>query len=233
MSYLKIFVYLFILINLILLLVYIFWRGFYFFRNPPRKIPADNSTIVSPADGKIVYVKEVKKGMCPISIKNHKEIPLTKYTKFNCLENKDYYLVGIYMSVVDVHYNRAPIAGKVKHQDYLPGFNVSMFSTMVNILLNRRPYERMGQYLLQNGRNLLWIEGMDISIGVVQIADIWISKIKSFVEEGKQLNKGEVLGLIRMGSQVDILLPADEVSLNCGVGERVKAGESVLAYKKP
>ena len=225
-------VYLIILMILIVLAIYIFWRTFYFFRNPKRVVPEGDEIIVSPADGTVIYIKEVKKGMCPISIKKNKEIPLSKYTKFNCLENKDYYLIGVYMSVLNVHYNRAPIEGEVKLQDYIPGFNIPMFSPMVNIILKRRPYERAGRYLLQNARNLLWIEGDDISVGVVQIADIWVSKIISFAKEGSHLKKGDLIGLIRMGSQVDLLLPANEVRINCELGQKVKAGESVLAYKK-
>jgi len=221
-----------VLIVIAIFAIYIFWRTFYFFRNPNRKIPEGDEKIISPADGTIIYIKEVKNGMCPISVKKEKEISLSKYTKFNCLEKRDYYLIGIYMSVLDVHYNRAPIRGKVKMQDYLPGFNVSMFSALVNILLKRQPYDRAGKYLLQNARNLLWIEGDDISIGVVQIADVWVSKIISFVNEGSDLKKGDLLGLIRMGSQVDLLLPADMVSINCKLGQKVKAGESILAHKK-
>ena len=221
-----------LLIILIILAIYIFWRAFYFFRNPKRRVPEGDTVVVSPADGRIIYIKEVKKGMCPISIKKDREISLSKYTKFNCLEDKDYYLIGIYMSMLDVHYNRAPISGTLSFQDYLPGFNAGMVSTLVNILLKRQPYEKMGRYLLQNSRNLLWIEGDDISVGVVQIADVWISKIISFVNEGNNLKKGDLIGMIRMGSQVDVLLPADAVSINCELGQKVKAGESVLAYKK-
>ncbi len=232
MEFIRLFVYFFIYVNLAIIIIYIFWRVFYFFRNPPRNIPKDDNIVISPADGRIVYIKNVKKGMCPVSVKKEQEIPLSKYTKFNCLEDKDYYLIGIYMSVLDVHYNRSPIKGKVKYQDYLPGFNVSMFSTMANMMLKRKPYERMGKYLLQNARNLLWIEGEDISVGVVQIADAWISKIKSFVDQGSPLKKGELIGLIKMGSQVDVLLPADAVNTSCKVGQKVKAGESILAYKK-
>lgn len=230
MNYLRILFYAILFANLFFLVVYLFWRGFYFFRNPPRKIPEASNKIISPADGRVIYIKKIESGMCPISIKKQKKIPLTSYTKFDCLEDTDYYLVGIYMSIFDVHYNRSPIEGKIKYQAYLPGFNVSMFSALVNIILKREPYDRMGKYLLQNSRNLLWIEGKGISVGVAQIADVWISKIISFVKEDSFIKKGDLIGLIRMGSQVDILLPADKVKINCKVRQRVKAGESIIAY---
>lgn len=217
-----------IIANIIVALFFLFWRFFYFFRNPMRRAPQEEGIVVAPADGYIIYIKEVKNGLLPISAKGKTQIPLTEFADFNLMNDADYYLVGIYMSIIDVHFNRSPIDGKIIFQKYCPSLdNRSMLSVLLNLILKKEPLEQNGEYLVRNSRNLLWIEGGKIAVGVIQIADKWISKIESYVEPGQGIKQGDLIGLIRMGSQVDILLPKT-VKLTCRIRQKVKAGESII-----
>ena len=100
-----------LLIGALIVLVYISWRYWWFFRNPHRHIPPDEN-IVSPADGKVVYVKRVRPNMPVISIKKKKDIYISDILRGGIKEPS--LLIGVFMSPLSVHYNRVPVSGTVK-----------------------------------------------------------------------------------------------------------------------
>jgi phosphatidylserine decarboxylase len=209
---------------------FLYWRFFYFFRDPERIIPAGNN-VVSPADGIVIYVKEVEKGEVPIAIKNNKEIRLEEITKSNLDDEfSQGYIIGIFMTLFSVHVNRSPIAGRIEKISYFQNSpNLSLAQLTLNTLFGRKPLHGSGEHILQNERNTIRIDG-DIPLYVVQIADSYVKRIVCWVKEEQSVKKGQRIGLIRMGSQVDLIFPKyDGIRTVVNEGDHVVAGESVIA----
>lgn len=226
-----------ILVSPILILIFLFlcalvyWRYIFFFRDPERIVP-DGDNIVSPADGTVVYAKKVENGTVPISVKKKKEIRLEEILKTN-VPLDTFYIVGIFMHPTSVHVNRAPISGKVRHIFYSKGRNLPMTAMWWRILFRRKPFEAYSQHIVTNERNTISIIGK-IPVFLVQIADIYVSKIECWVGIGDKVLKGERVGRILMGSQVDLVFPCEKnISVVVTEGQKVKAGESVIATFAP
>jgi phosphatidylserine decarboxylase len=119
------------------------------------------------------------------------------------------------MSFLDVHVNRAPLEGTVCFHKKINGLFLSL---------------KNKEALLQNERALTVIESSGYRVGVVQIASRLVRNIVNYIEHGQEVVAGQRIGMIRFGSQVDIVLP-DHPFLEIHViqGQRVKAGLSVLA----
>jgi len=167
----------------------------YFFRNPMRKIPDLQNIILSPADGRIVHVGECEEA---------------RFLKERTLK------VSIFMSLFDVHLNRAPVSGKVLQRDYLPG---------------RFLVANVEKASLLNEQNAVILETEDqFRILLVQIAGFVARRIVCYAKTGDLLRKGEIFGLIRFGSRVDLYLPP-EVKPIVRVGQHVKGGESIIGYR--
>jgi phosphatidylserine decarboxylase len=223
--------YLSLSILILFLLVYLYWRFFFFFRDPERNIPIGNN-IVSPADGTVVYIKELKNDIVPISVKNKKEILLNEILKYPDSVKHPSYLVGIFMHPTSVHVNRAPLDGQIEKVIYTKNKNLPMTLMWWRVLLRLKPYESYSKHIYQNERNTFLIRGI-IPVFVVQIADIYVNKIECWVKERQLVRKGERLGMIKMGSQVDMLFPVLGVDkILVVVGQKVRAGESVIASLK-
>ena len=168
----------------------------YFFRDPERVTPARPGRAVSSADGKIVNIRTV---VPP------KELALGE-ALLTC--------VSVFLSVLDVHVVRAPVAGRVVHSAYMPG-------KFLNAELDKASEE--------NERRALVIETpAGEKIGVVLIAGLIARRIVTFVGEGTSLAGGERIALIRFGSRVDIYLPASAEIL-VTAGQTAIGGETVLA----
>lgn len=207
---------------------YIYWRFFFFYRDPIRQIPPGNN-IVAPADGTVVYAKIVDNNTLPISYKKGKKIELQDLLKTDIKLDYPYYLVGIFMHPTSVHVNRSPIDGIVKGVTYSRSKNLPMTIMWWRSLLRIKPFEKYSKHIIQNERNVLSIIGK-ISVIVVQIADIYVNKIECWVKEGDNILKGNRFGMIKMGSQVDLLFTANNVSkLKIVVGQKVVAGETIIA----
>jgi len=221
--------YLIFWIFFILLLVPFFfiYRFWFFFRDPKRKIPSGNN-IVSPADGKILYIKTIKNNEVPLSIKKDQKIYLNELIESNV---KYDLLVGIFMTPVSIHYNRFPFSGYIKNKYYTNKNNSrNMLRALLNIIFNLKPLEENADYILENERNTILISNDKIDAGIVQIADKWIKNIvNNDFKVGDFVNKGDKIGLIRMGSQCDLFLKINS-NYKIRVKERdyVKAGSSVL-----
>jgi phosphatidylserine decarboxylase len=212
---------------------WLYWRFVWFFRNPPRAAPAGDG-IVSPADGTVVYVKQVAPGEEVVSIKQGLAAGLKDIVREDLDAPK--LLIGVFMSPFDVHYNRAPIGGTVDFVRHHPGrgANLHMGPMHWRILLKRPPYYRGSEHIVQNERTVTRIDGTvnGASLGcyIVQIAAKTVAGIDSYVQPGGRVERGSIFGMIRVGSQVDVVLPLREgVAVKVKPGDRVRAGETVLA----
>jgi phosphatidylserine decarboxylase len=187
------------------------WR---FLRDPERISPQDGNAILSPADGKIIYVKRIEKGIIPCSEKKGRKFFLTDFIQSDVLPTEGY-LIGICMTYLDVHVNRAPIDGSV--------FSISQIKGGFASLRNE-------DAVIHNARALTVIDNGHFKVGVVQIASRLVRKIVLYLREGQEIRKGERMGMIRFGSQVDLILPGlSSLNIEINPGEDVKAGVSILA----
>lgn len=169
---------------------------FYFFRDPERVTPEIDNVVVSPADGIVQMIAKVK---APEELGLGDE----KFTR-----------VSIFMSVFNVHVNRAPAKGKITKAVYVPG-------KFFNATLDKASKDNERQLLAMktdNGKNLCF----------VQIAGLLARRILCFAKEGMEYNAGERFGLIRFGSRLDVYLPEGVEPQVC-LGQVMIAGESVIA----
>jgi phosphatidylserine decarboxylase len=161
----------------------------YFFRDPERSVPSTPGAIVSPADGRVMEI-----------VTAEAQAPR----------------VSIFLSLLDVHINRAPYAGTVSKIAYTPG----------KFLAAYRP-----EASLVNESNSVIIQNHDREFIVKQIAGVIARRIVCRVQPGEVLEKGQRYGLIRFGSRVDLVLPRyAEVVVQ--VGDIVRGGETILAVLK-
>ena len=171
-----------------------------FFRDPVRTTPRGGKLVISPADGLVTMIAKVP--------------PPPELRGGDGLSDGDYTRVSIFMSVFDVHINRAPISGRVTRIAYVPG-------KFVNADLDKASEDNERQHFL--------IEGEDgIRIGLTQIAGLVARRILSFVRQGDTVDAGQRIGLIRFGSRVDVYLPSGTAP-KVLLGQRAIAGETVLA----
>jgi phosphatidylserine decarboxylase len=212
---------------IILIPLFFLYRFWYFFRDPKRAIP-DGNNIIAPADGFIIYIREIKNNEVPVSVKKGEKITVEELSN----SGSDFDLViGIFMTPFSVHYNRFPFSGNIKKNVYRRSdANLSMSNSFLNLIFNLKPYSAGSKYIIQNERNTVVIENKDVNGAVVQIADKWVNKIKNIeIKENDNVNKGDKIGMIRMGSQCDLFLKIKK-KYKIFVKERdyVKAGSSVL-----
>jgi phosphatidylserine decarboxylase len=211
------------------------WRFLFFFRNPDRKVQADEGLVLSPADGFVMYVRRVAPGQPVIAVKQgHKILLDDLMTLDDPSLPREGWLVGIYMSPFDVHYNRAPIRGFVRKIAHgfparSDGANRNMFPGQSNLFFDLRPYSQDCEYLVQNERASFVFTNESHSIYVTQIADRWVRKIVTFRDK-VAVAQGEVFGLIRMGSQVDVFVPDVDGRIEVLIKERthLRAGVDAL-----
>lgn len=171
----------------------------FFFRDPDRVTPLRDGLVVAAADGVIASIAKVRP---PPEL---------------ALGGGDRVRIETHLSPLDVHINRAPIAGRVKRSVYVPG-------AFVNITSDKASED--------NERRALVIETPSgDEIAVVQIAGLISRRIITFAHEGDSMGIGQRYGLIRFGSRVDVYLPPGKSAL-VAVGQRSVAGETVLADLK-
>jgi phosphatidylserine decarboxylase len=171
-----------------------------FFRDPVRTTPRADKLIIAPADGLVTMIARVRP---PAELRGADGLPDGDYTR-----------VSIFMSVFDVHINRAPISGRVRRIAYVPG-------KFVNADLDKASEDNERQHML--------IEGSDgLKIAFTQIAGLVARRILTFVREGDVVDAGQRIGLIRFGSRVDVYLPAGTAP-KVLLGQRTIGGETVLA----
>lgn len=188
--------------------------AFRFFRDPDRIVPDSTGNIVSPADGTIRYIHQIEAGEIPFAQKKKRSIALKEFAHTALLDS-DGIIIGIEMSVLDVHVNRTPISGKIVYQEAHPGPFYSL---------------RTMEAITQNERMSTVIKHGKYNIGMVQIASRLVRRIVSYVLPDQQMETGERIGMIKFGSQVDIILPLlPDLCLKIKEGQHVLAGKSLLA----
>lgn len=171
----------------------------YFFRDPDRVTPLRDGLIIAPADGRVSAIERMQPPQ---------ELGLGEEARTR---------VSIFLSVFDVHVNRAPVAGRITRSIYVPG-------AFFNAALDKASEEN-------ERRGLVIQTASGTEIGVVQIAGLVARRIVTFASEGDTVGVGQRFGLIRFGSRVDVYLPPGETAL-VSVGQRAIAGETVLADLK-
>jgi phosphatidylserine decarboxylase len=163
----------------------------FFFRNPPREIPGDDRTVVAPADGRVIDAGEIETETGGKALR-----------------------IGIFLSIFDVHVNRAPIAGRVLAkkrggEKYLAAFNKAA----------ERHNVRCAMTLQTAG---------GAEVDVVQITGLIARRIVCQPAVGEWLARGVRYGMIRFGSRTDVVLPIGSQA-RVAVGDRVSGGSSVIA----
>jgi len=124
--------------------------------------------------------------------------------------------ISIFLSVFNVHVNRSPISGKLKQLEYKRGQFKAAFKDEASRV---------------NEQNIITIEGKDIQVTFKQIAGLIARRVVCWKKPGDWIKKGELIGLIRFGSRVDILLP-ENVNISVRSGDRVRGGSSILGDYK-
>jgi phosphatidylserine decarboxylase len=163
-----------------------------FFRDPERAIPAVVNGVLAPADGRVMSIEDAVDSFVGPSVR-----------------------VAIFLSPLDVHVNRAPIAGVVTDTAYTPGRFVAAYDPAAEA----------------NERCAVRIQGEHARITVVQIAGVVARRIVCRVGSGDKLAAGERFGMIRFGSRTDCYMPrGTEVTVR--VGETVRGGQTVIGVLK-
>jgi phosphatidylserine decarboxylase len=163
-----------------------------FFRNPFRNTVINENHVIAPADGKVVVIEEVEE---PEYFKDKRK------------------QVSIFMSPVNVHVNRNPIAGIVKYAKYHPG----------KYLVAWHPKSST-----ENERTTVVIAGSKAEVLFRQIAGALAKRIVYYVKEGDKLEQGSEMGFIKFGSRIDIYLPLD-ATINVKLDQKTRGGETVVA----
>jgi len=197
-------------ITLVLFICLFIYR---FFRNPYREIPGNINDIVSGADGRVIYIKELEVNQLPVSVKKLRISSVSEITKTDILK-QPCYLIGIAMTLFDVHMNRAPIDGKVILVKHTSGTAIGLNTPVSTI---------------QNERNTVVFQRDDgVLVGIVQIAARWVDRCIVSPSEGDDVERGQIIGKIRWGSQLDMIIPRNSEIL-VREGEQVFAGSTIIA----
>jgi phosphatidylserine decarboxylase len=168
---------------------------FYFFRDPEARVPTGAGLVLSPAHGKVDAIDQVNE---------------PQFMGGPCQR------VSIFLSVIDVHVQNAPLTGKIAFFKYSPGQFLSALKAESathneNVLLGLESSERAGEKL-----------------GVRLIAGVLARRIVPFVGEGDEITRGQRISLIQFGSRTDVYLPA-AAKIKVKLGDRVVGGETVVA----
>ena len=163
----------------------------YFFRDPDRQVPQDPEVVVSPADGKVMIAGPSDRRWAPPG---------------------DWKQITIFLSPMDVHINRTPVAGRITKIEYKPGKFLPAFNEGSN----------------DNELNEIWIDYGGQPVVVRQVVGILARRIVCRVSEGREVARGERIGLMKFGSRMDVFLPT-QAEIKVVVGQHVVGGETVLA----
>ena len=217
---------------LALLATFLYWRHVWFFRNPPRQ-PPETAGLLSPADGTVVYVKQVAPGEDVVVIKEGLAATVKDILKEDVPDPK--IVIGIFMSPFDVHYNRAPLRGRISMIRHHPAEGENLYMGMMHLrtLLDWLPLYGGSPHIVQNERKVTRFEGEYgselLPAYVVQIGSRGVNAIDSHYAVGDTVERGAIFGMIRIGSQVDLIVPAREaMSIKVRPGDTVRAGETLV-----
>lgn len=157
----------------------------YFFRDPYRQVPDEPGIVVSAADGRVTRIDETTEGKT----------------------------ISVFLSPLDVHINRSPVAGTISKIEYIAGKKAPATSSEASFT---------------NERNSITIQNNGVTVVCTQIAGILARRIVCWPKVGDQLALGQRYGLIKFSSRTDVLLPPN-AKLSVKVGDRVVGGETIIA----
>jgi phosphatidylserine decarboxylase len=179
--------------------IWVFFSVFclWFFRDPDPTVPRDAEVIVAPAHGKVDVIDETTE---------------SEFVGGPCRR------LSIFLSVFEVHVQKAPVAGKIAHVGHTPGQFMSALKLdsavhNENLLIGFESSERPGE-----------------KIAVRLIAGLLARRIVPWIERGDEVARGERISLIQFGSRVDLYLPLT-ARVRVQLGDRVRGGETVIAAR--
>ena len=165
----------------------------FFFRDPERQAPIDDEIVISPADGRVVTASRVDERASDSAIQ-----------------------ISIFLSPLDVHINRSPIAGEIVEVVYKPGaFHVASREIAS----------------IENEQNIVTVRGQKITIVFRQIAGVLARRIVLWKKKGDRVQLGERVGLMKFSSRMDVIIPAG-VEVLVAKGDRVVGGVTILGRLK-
>lgn len=166
-----------------------------FFRDPDRSPPADADVVVAPADGTVMHAGPARPGEPPAGA---------------------WLQVTIFLSVLDVHINRTPVAGRVQRVEHVPGRFLAAF----------RPEAH------QNEHSEIWLDHHGTPVVVRQVVGVLARRVVTRIAAGDQLAAGQRIGLMKFGSRMDVFVPTS-ATITVKTGDRTRAGETVIARLAP
>lgn len=162
-----------------------------FFRDPDRAPPADETLVLAPADGRVIHAGDARPGEAPAG---------------------EWKQVTIFLSLLDVHINRTPVAGRVTRVEHVPGTFLAAY----------RPHAHTNEH------SEIWIDRGGTTIVTRQVVGVLARRVVCRVRAGDRLAPGERIGLMKFGSRMDVFVPRD-ATLAVTAGVHVRAGETVIA----
>jgi phosphatidylserine decarboxylase len=162
-----------------------------FFRDPDRVSPSDIDVVLSPADGRVMFAGEAKPDEAPAGVWRQ---------------------VTIFLSPLDVHINRTPVAGTVTRVDYVPGTFFAAY----------RPESR------RNEHSEIWLEHEGETVVARQVVGAMARRVVCRLKAGDRVAAGARLGLMKFGSRMDVFVPMS-ARLATSEGQTVRGGETVIA----
>lgn len=166
-----------------------------FFRDPDRVSPGDPNLVLAPADGRVIHAGPARPGEAP---------------------HGDWRQVTIFLSVLDVHINRAPVSGRVARVEYQPGAFLPAYRAEAH----------------RNERSEIWIDHMGVPVVVRQVVGILARRVVCRLTPGQELKAGERIGLMKFGSRMDVFVPM-AAHLRVEAGQTVRAGVTIIADLGP
>ena len=177
---------------------------YYFFRDPDRVLPEGDKLVVAPADGTLLPV-------------GYSRLPKELVDSAGADKDAEFLKISIFMSVFNVHVNRNPVSGRVVRAAYVQG-------KFLNANLDKASDD--------NERSLVLLETNFGKVAYVQIAGLVARRIVNRLQINDEVKIGERFGLIKFGSRLDVYLPADRFDICVKAGQKMVAGETILAVAK-
>ena len=164
----------------------------FFFRDPARQVPQGRNLVLAPADGRVLVAGPALAEDRP---------------------DGDWTQISIFLSPMDVHVNRSPVAGEVTHVAYQPGRFLPAYDARA---------------ASENERNEIWIDHDGEAVVCRQVVGLLARRVVCRVSPGRQLTAGDRIGIMKFGSRMDVFVPT-RARLEVRVGDRVQGGETILA----
>ena len=218
-----------------------FLQRIWFYRDPVRITPTDPELLISPCDGQVVYIRRVEDGQIT-SQKLGENIAVSEITHAEWPEGVQVgngWLIGIYMSPLDVHFNSAPLNARVSgivHNGARLNLPMVDLWEYVQLTYLRRAVDLFAKRsALENERQTVFLEGQlggrPLKVAMVEIADKFVNKISTYIKVGETVRPGQKISFIERGSQVDLFIFAEDLEFVVGVGDQVYGAQTPIARR--